>query len=145
MMSECCERLRFSVKHFQRRKRSVSQALCGLAGFFQTNDRRVGSLFCGRVLPGGLAQLLAGLCDIEDVVDDLKREADVVAKGRERSELGGRAVRAHAAKSDGTAEQCGCLSFMNVLQFGGSNSFPFAFQIGDLAGDQLARTGYRSN
>jgi len=39
--------------------------------------------FCAWVsLAGGFAEFLAGLGDVEDVVDDLEREADVVAGNR---------------------------------------------------------------
>ena len=41
------------------------------------------------VFSRGLAQLLAGLGDIQDVVDDLEGEADMVAEIGERLELAG--------------------------------------------------------
>src|SRR5205807_9845471 len=76
-----------------------------LAGFFQTDNCRIGSFFCFGIFAGGLAELLAGLGDVENVIDDLEGKTDIVAETAERLELGGRAVGAHAAKADRATEQ----------------------------------------
>src|SRR5581483_4024656 len=93
-----------------------------------------------RVLAGGFAELLGGLRDVEDVVDHLEREADVIAKIRQRLQLRGAAIRAHAAEADRTAEQRGSFALVNVAELRGGSFFSFAFQVGDLSGDELQRT-----
>ena len=112
-----------------------------LPRFFQPDNRRVGRLLHGHVLARRLAELLAGLRHVEDVVNHLEREADVMAEIRERAELRGRAVRAHAAEPHGTAQQRGGLALVDEFQFGDGKFFAFAFQIGDLSGDELQRAG----
>ena len=64
-----------------------------------------------------------------------------MAEIRERAELRGRAVRAHAAEPHGAAEQGGGLALVDVAEFGHGKFFAFAFQIGDLSGDELQRAG----
>ena len=63
-----------------------AEALGGqLARPVEAEERRVGRLGAGRVLAGGLAELLRAALDVEDVVDDLKREPDFGgAAGRPR-------------------------------------------------------------
>ena len=50
---------------------------------FDAEDGGPGGLGGGGVLTGGLAELLRGLGDVEDVVDDLEGEAGVFAEGAE--------------------------------------------------------------
>ena len=90
-----------------------------------------------RIFAGGFAELLARLGDVQDVVDNLEREADVIAKIGQCLKLGRGAIRAHAAQPYGTAEQGGGFAFVDVLQFGCGNFFAFAFEVGDLSGDEL--------
>ena len=79
-----------AAKNFQGIERAVSEAACDRAGFFQADDGGVGRLLRGGVLAGGFAELLAGLGHVKYIVDDLEGEADVVAKGGQRGELGRR-------------------------------------------------------
>ena len=55
------------------------------------------------VLARRFAELLTGLCHIEDVVDHLEREPDMITEIRQRLELRGGAVGAHAAEPDRAA------------------------------------------
>ena len=93
----------FAFENFQRGKRLGRQLRRDLPRFFQSDNRRVGRLLHGHVLARRLAELLAGLRHVQDVVNHLKREADVVAEVGEGRELRRRAVRAHAAEPHGTA------------------------------------------
>src|SRR5262245_18758242 len=79
-------------------KGCIGQVLRQLAGFFQTNNRRIRGFLRRRVLAGGLSQLLAGLGDIQDVVDDLEREPDIVSEVGQRPELSRGAIGAHATE-----------------------------------------------
>jgi hypothetical protein len=93
-----------------------------------------------RVLAGRLAQLLARLRDVEDIVDHLKGESDIAAELSERFQLSGRAVRAHSAQPDAAAKQCRSLALMDVPKLLLLDPFALAFQVRDLAGDQLEGT-----
>ncbi len=106
-------------------------------GFFQADDGGISRFLRGGVFAGGFAELLAGLGDVEDVVDDLESEADIVTEIGQGVELGGGAVGAHAAKANGAAEQGGGFPFVNVFELRSGNLFAFAFEIGDLSGNEL--------
>src|SRR5439155_9852727 len=73
------QRRRHSLKGDQGIEGTACQLPRAFLGLLQAHNRRIGRLVRRRVLTGGLAQLLAGLGDIEDVVDDLKGQAHVVA------------------------------------------------------------------
>ena len=104
---------------------------------FQADNGRVSCLLCPRVFASGLPQLLGRLREVEDVVDDLKREAHVVSEAGQGLELRRSAVGAHTAQPRRTAEQRRGLALVDVPQFVAGYFFPFAFEIGDLAGDEL--------
>ena len=72
----------------QGRERPTSQARRDASRFLQSNQSRVSRLLCLGVLTGGLAQLLAGLGDVQDVIDDLEGQADIVAEISEGLKLG---------------------------------------------------------
>src|SRR5581483_2132454 len=61
------------LRHFMRAREAI--------------DSRKGDLVLLRVFAGGFAEMLGGLLDVEDVVDDLKREADGLAVFRQRAQL----------------------------------------------------------
>ena len=95
----------------------------------------MGSLVFAR----GFAKLLAGLSDVENVVDDLEREADMVAEIGEGCEFARGTIGAHAAEARGAAEERGGFALVNVFEFRNGNFFTLAFEVGDLAGDELER------
>jgi hypothetical protein len=117
------------------------QLLGDLPGFLKSDDGGVGGFVSGGIFAGGFPQLLARLSDIQDVVDDLEREADVVTEVGEGAELGGCAIGAHAAEPDGAAEQGGGLAFVNITKLRDGDVASFAFEVGHLAGDELEGTG----
>src|ERR1041385_87818 len=81
------QRLRTAAERFQSCKRARREPLRDLARLIETDDRGIGRLLRLGVLAGRLAQRLAGLRHVEDVVDHLERQADVVAERGERLEL----------------------------------------------------------
>lgn len=93
------------------------------------------------IFAGGFAELLARLCDIKNVINDLEGEADVVTKISECAELGRIAIGAHAAQARRTAEESGGFTLVNVSELADRNFFSFAFEISDLSGDELKRAG----
>src|SRR5213075_2278101 len=135
------ERHGFATENSQRAERAMGELLRNSLRFLHPDDGWIsGLLRCG-VLARRLAESFARLRDIEDVVDDLKRQSDVVAEVRQRLELRDRGVRAHSTKPRGAREQSRRLAFVNVFQLGGRNLFAFALKVGDLAGDELPRAG----
>ena len=60
----------------------------------------IGGLLCGDIFAGGLAEFLGRLRDVEDVVDDLKGEAERLAEIGERGELR-RAWRSRSSRRGG--------------------------------------------
>ena len=63
----------------QRRERAVDALRREPARSLETEERRIRRFAGGGVLAGGLAQLVRGAFDVQDVIDDLKRQADVFA------------------------------------------------------------------
>src|ERR1035437_3155736 len=63
------------------------QLFCNLPRFFQAHNRRIGRLLRPRVLARRFAELLAGLRHVQNVVNDLEREADVITEIRQCLEL----------------------------------------------------------
>src|SRR5262249_5241852 len=111
-----------------------------LPGLFHADDRWIGRLLRLGVLARRLAQLLAGLRYVEDVVDDLKRQSDMVAEIGQCLELREAGVRAHSAQARRAAEQRGSLAFMIIFQLIGGDFLAFALEVGNLAGDELPRS-----
>ena len=64
---------------------------CG--AILQAVDRREGDLVLRRVFAGGLAQRLGGFFHVQNVVDNLKRQADVLAVAGERGDIARRRRR----------------------------------------------------
>src|SRR5579884_2101214 len=114
------------AEYFQRSKRAVGELTGDLARFFQADDGRIGGFLGGSVLAGRFAELLARLRDVEDVVDDLERKADVVAEFGEGLELRGGAISAHAAQPDRAAEQRRSFAFVDVFELVRGNLFALA-------------------
>jgi hypothetical protein len=138
---QCFKRCGAIAENFQGSERAIGEALRDLPGFFEANDRGISRFLRGSVFAGGFAELLAGLRDIQNVVNDLEREADVVAEFGKRLKLRRSAIRAHAAQSRRAAEQRRGLAFVDVFELVGGNFFAFAFEVGDLSRDELQRTG----
>ena len=80
ILRQSFQRNRFAFENFQRAKRAVGELFRDFAGFFQADHRRISRLLRVGIFAGGFAELLAGLRHVEDVVDDLKGEADVIAE-----------------------------------------------------------------
>ena len=135
------ERDGFAFENFQRAKRFVRQLRRNLSRFFQADNRRISGFLNRDIFARRFAKLLAGLRHVENVVNHLKREADVIAEVGERGELRGRAVGAHAAEAHGAAQQRGGLALVDEFQFGDGKFFVLAFQIRHLAADELQRAG----
>ena len=64
------------------------------ARLFQAVHRGKRDLLLLRVLAGRFAERFGGLLHVEHVVDDLERQADVLAEAGQRGELGRRRRRA---------------------------------------------------
>src|SRR5204863_3655519 len=69
-----------AAKRLQRAKCTVRQLACDLAGFFETDNGGVGGLLGLGVFAGSLAKLFAGLGNVQDVVDDLTRQAYMITE-----------------------------------------------------------------
>src|SRR2546422_269309 len=78
------ERDGLAAENFKRVKSAAGELLRNLFRFLQPDNGGVGRFPGGGVLARSLAEPLAGLRDIEDVVDDLKRQADVVTELAQR-------------------------------------------------------------
>ena len=72
----------------QRRLRAV-RALGGEpSGLVEPEEGRVGRLARGGILAGGLPEFGGRALDVEDVVDDLKRQAERFTVGVDRGQIG---------------------------------------------------------
>ncbi len=131
----------FAFEDFQRSEGAIGQLPGQRAGFLHSHNRGVSGFLRGSVFASGFAELLGGLRDVEDVVDDLERESDVVAEIGQRLELGGSAIGAHAAQANRAAEQCGSFSFVDVFELRGGSFFYVAVEIRHHDGLELQRTG----
>jgi len=131
----------FSFEWLQGRKGVLGELGGDCARLLKTDEARVGRLLSGHVLAGGLAKLRTRLCHVEDVINNLKGEADVIPKGGQGAELGGGTVRAHAAEAHGAAEQGAGLALVDVAKLGEGYGFALALKICNLSGDELERTG----
>src|SRR4051794_22197601 len=114
MRGECLERQRLSPERLERCESSIRQLPRDSPRFLQSNDRWVSCLLGSGIFTGGFAELLAGLRNIQNVVDDLKRQADVVAEFSQGAELHCCAIGAHPSESNRTTEQSGGLALVNV-------------------------------
>ncbi len=110
-------------------------------GFFfrllEAEDGRVGGFIDGFVFAGGFAELLGGLGDVEDVVDDLKGEAEIVAEDGKGFELARGGIGGHATESEGGGEEGGCFVFVNAHELGFGEILSFALKIKDLPADEF--------
>lgn len=120
-----------------------AEGLCGEAfGFlprlFEAEDGGVGGLVDGGVLAGGFTELLGGLGDVEDVVDDLEGEAEVVAEIGEGLKFVRGGVGGHASEAHRAGEECGSLRFVDADEVALGELLAFAFEVEDLASDEPA-------
>ena len=99
------ERFQGDGAAFERFQRFVSLA-CetrrNFPGFAETDECRVGCFLGGNIFAGGFAELLSGLGDIENVVDNLESKADIISEIGKRFELGIGTISAHPAKAHRT-------------------------------------------
>src|SRR5205814_5174065 len=126
-----------SLEYLKRRERAAGELPGNFPRLFQADNGRISRLLCPRVFAGGLPQLLGRLREVEDVVDNLEREAHVVSEAGQSLELRRSAVGAHTSQPRRTAEQRRGLALVDVFQFVAGYFFPFAFEVGDLARDEL--------
>jgi len=95
------------VERAQLRLRVRDQTRRHLPRFLQPKKRRVGGLLRRQIFPGGLAQHLGGLRDVEDVVDDLEGEADGAGVGSQGRDLGRGGAAEQGAGDDRGLEEGG--------------------------------------
>jgi len=88
------------------------------------------------VFPGGLAELRRGLFLIEEVVDDLKREAGRFAVAFKRRELLIRCRREDAAEHDGRGDELGRFVLVDEFEL---FEIRAALQVRDLPADHPLR------
>ena len=118
------------------------EAMGFAAGTGEPENGGVGGLGGGDVFAGGLAEFLGGLGHIEDVVDDLKSEAERLAEVGERGEARGRGMGAHGTEADAGGQERGGFAAVDVLQSRAAEFLAFALEVGDLAADEpLAAAG----
>ena len=110
--------------------------------FFEAQHGRISRLLRRSIFPGAFAQFLARLGDIENVVDHLEGEPERPCRNSLIAlKLRRRRIGAHRTEPDGRGEQCRRLVLVDVTELRAIDSFAFAFEICDLAGDQLAAAG----
>src|SRR6266403_2305831 len=139
-----CERVESVAFYTESRQRCVRlfrEAFRFRARFLQTNDGRVSRLLCGDIFARTFAEFFTGLCHIENVVDDLKRQTKRASKFCDRTELLRIRVCAHRAEPDRRSQDRGSLVFVNVTQTRHVDLLSFAFEIGDLSRDSLLTAG----
>ena len=112
-----------------------------LAGTRQPKKRGVGCLCCLGIFPRSFPEFLARLSDIENVVDDLKGEAERLTESGQRSELRRRRIRTHPAESQGAGEQRGGFRAMNELKLRAGGFPSFKLEIENLSRDQPSAAG----
>src|SRR6266699_5386283 len=132
-----CQRFQrkgLAAENVQSLKSAMGEILGDLLRLLHPEDGRIGRLLRLGVFARRLAQSLAGLRNVENVIDDLKRQSDMVAEVCQRLEPPACAVRAHPAQPRRAAEQRRRLAFVNIFQLSGGNFFAFALKVGNLAG-----------
>ena len=121
----------------------VGEAFGFGSGFFEAEDGGVGGFVDGFVFAGGLAKGGGVGGDVEDVVNDLKGEAEVVTEGCECVQLFVAGVGGHGAETNGGGEEGGSFALVNGDEFfvAEKGVFAFAFEIENLAADELGGAG----
>src|SRR5438270_3744658 len=109
--------------------------------FFQSNYRRIRRLLRGKIFAGALPQFFRGLGHVENIVDDLEREAERATERSHGRELLRRGVRRHGSKTDGRRQQRRGFVFVDRANLGATDPASFRFQVRDLARDQLPASG----
>jgi hypothetical protein len=95
----------------------------------------------GGVLARALAQFLARLGDIENVVDHLESEAEREPEITQRAKLCRGRVCAHRPESNRSSKERGRFVLVDVTQLRAVDFLPLAFEVRDLAGDQFLTSG----
>src|SRR5437867_5896776 len=98
-------------------------------------ESRIGGLFYLRILARSFPQSFARFGHIEDVIDDLKRQADAAAIVTERVQLPVTRPRDQGAAARGGCEQRARFGAVNEFQNTGTYLFPFRFDIDHLPAD----------
>src|SRR6185369_951931 len=117
---------------------SVSHRLCEQASrlgtcSFNAEQRRIGQLPLLDIFPGGLPEGRRALFDVEQVVDDLEREAGRLAVTSQRRELIVGRAGEQAAEDDGGREELAGLVAMNEDECFQCASTGCPFHVRDLA------------
>ena len=86
------------------------------AGALDTVDRREGDLFLLGILACGFAECRRGLFDVQHVVDNLKRQACVLAEFAERGELLTAGTCLDTGHANAGAQQCPGFSPVNGFE-----------------------------
>ncbi len=111
------------------------------ARFLQTENRWVSGLVSGGILARALSEFLARLRDVENVVDHLEGQPKGSTEVGDRTELRRFGVGAHRPEPDRRGEQGRGFVFVDVAQLRAVDPLAFAFEVGDLAGDQSPAAG----
>lgn len=123
--------------------KSIERFLGQAAGFrfrfFEAHDGRVGCFIDRFILAGGFAQLFSRLGHVEDVIDDLKGEAKVVAKSGERFELSWGCIRRHASQAQGSGKESRSFIFVNTDELRFAEVLALSFEIEDLSTNEFFR------
>ncbi len=96
-------------------------------------DSGIGGFLLSDVFAGGFAEGSGSFFDVENVVGDLKEEAEGFAEPAEASDVFVRRASAHCAGSDGSADECGSFGAMDVFEHVGIDALAGGFKVGDLA------------
>ena len=118
-----------------------------MARLLDAEDGGPGGLDCGGVLTGGLAELLGGLGDVEDVIDDLEGESGFFPEGAEAGDGVDVSVcrsldeAEETAADDRSGDERAGLGTVNAVDEFGSGLVAFAFDVHDLTADHSGRNG----
>ena len=105
--------------------------------FFQADHGRVGRFLRGHIFACAFSQLLRGLCDVENVVDNLKRQAERATECRNRRQLLNAGIGRHRTQTNGSGqERCGFV-FVDETQLRPIDAPALCFKIGHLPRDQF--------
>ncbi len=131
----------FSFESIEGTECATGEICGGLSGFFEAEECGVGCFDGFDVFAGGFAEFLSALGDIEDVIDDLKSEAETGTELRERIHLGGGCICTHGTEAEGCREEGSRFCGMDEAECGWRDGFAFVLEIEDLTSNELCRPG----
>lgn len=100
VVGHSAEGFAFFAERFEGVHGFVRQAFGFGLGFGHAEDRWVGRFFCFQIFPGALAELLAGLSNIENIVNHLKGQTESGSELRQGSELLRCGIGRHGTETD---------------------------------------------